>query len=280
MIQNRRGSLTVTTSPVDGGTVPPGAQRVPMLKLTLEASCEADVSVDAVHVQRKGLGNSADIDFVYLMEGSLRISAPLQIGSKHGNVSLAVRNFTVPACATREIVLYADFSDHAAATAEHRFELTGERVESFNADVAIRSANPASSVMTTGKAVGRISAEYVQPSQSASYGVRQAVARFSLSADDKADHAISAITLRNDGSARGNDLQNLFLELHADRLTQIVHAMQDSTVRLTFDPPLLLKKNQKIVLTLRADIRTGRSRTIRFLIEQPSDIEAAPVTGR
>lgn len=280
LIEHRRGTLVVTPQPVHDGSVPPGAQRVPMLRLSMTASCEADVSVDALHVVRKGLGSVADVDAVYVMENSLRLTAPLRIGNRSGTVDFSLRSFTVPACGTKEIVLYANFSQDAEAAGEHRFELAGEAVESLNADVHVRAPLTHFSVETTGTPVGRVTAEYLKPTQSINYGARQTVGRFSLMADGKADEAVSAITFHNDGSARGNDLQNIYAEFRSDRITSIARSMNGSSVRLSFDPPLMIKKNQKIVIALRADVRTGYSRTIRFLIEEPSDIEATPAVGR
>ncbi|MBM3230948.1 hypothetical protein FJZ28_01325 [Candidatus Peregrinibacteria bacterium] len=274
------GELTVTEESPDGTTVPPGAQRVPMLRLRMTASCAADVSVDTVRVLRKGLGSNADISAVYFYHRGSRISQAREIANKNGSVDFALRTVIVPACETEELMLYADFSATASAAAEHRFELADDGVAALNANVRIDHRRGAYIRKTSGAPVGQIAVGYLDLNQSIRYGSRRLVLRFTLEADSGDDQVVSAITFTNQGSARDEDLQNVYVDFRARSISTVASSMDDDTVRVEFSPPLLIERGQKLSFGLRADVRSGYSRTVRFVVEEPSDIQVEPKTGR
>ncbi len=77
-------------------------------------------------------------------------------------------------------------------------------------------------------------------------------------------------------SASDADLQNLFVSFRGRAVTFLAPRMQGERVRLEFSPPLSVGKNQTLKFDLRADVRASRRRTIQFVIEAESDIEAVP----
>jgi len=274
------GAVTVSVASVVGGSVPPGAQRVRMIDLTFTASCKGDAQVRNITVQRKGMGDYRDIKVVYMMEGMRRITRAQQLIRRDGFVTLRMGAYNVPACETKKLSLYADFDPNASPAGEHRFELNRSediKVQSGVARLRQRSARTRAEETQTvvPQAQGKISVTYLKLLRRPTYGSRRTVMRFVLEADGVDDHHIHAITFTNEGSARDLDLQNLFLPG-----SQVVPRMDGDTVRITFDPPLLLKKNQERLMTFRASIRASRRRTIKFLIEEASDIEATVVRGR
>jgi hypothetical protein len=52
--------------------------------------------------------------------------------------------------------------------------------------------------------------------------------------------------------------------------------MSGSTVTLTFDPSLRIDRNGSVLLELKGDVAAGKDRTIHFVLEEPSDLQAAP----
>lgn len=273
------GDLTVTEESPEGMTVPPGASRVPMLKLRMTASCDAMIHVSGVHVQRKGLGATEDIEGVYLIHRGDRISQARTV-NRNGSVDFSIRDLIIPKCDTEEVVVYADFSPTASAAGEHRFELSAEGVTTENATVRIDHRRGRYVLQTAGRAVGQVAVNFLQLTESIRYGTRRAVARFTLSADNRDDQNIRAITFTNDGSASDDDLRNVYVEMRDRIVSEITPSMSGDRVRITFDPPLFLKRSQTISLKLRADVRVGYSRTIGFTVEAEADVESEAATGR
>lgn len=276
----QRGSLTIDASAAPAGSVPPGAQRVEMLRLRVTASCADDVPINTLTVQRRGLGANSDIEAVYAIHRGVRISQARSISRRDGLIDLNVRRLYLPACETEDIIIYADFSPDAAIAGEHRIELKG--VDAGKATVRIdhRAGDFTRTRSTTGAPVGQISVEYLDINQRVHYGSRQRISRFTLTADNRDDHLVHAITFTNNGSASNDDLQDLYIEFRNRSVSTVAPEMIGDKVRLEFNPPFALPKNHTLKFGLRADVRASRSRTIQFVIEEPADIEAAPDRGR
>lgn len=264
---------------------PAGAQRVSLLEIQLRATCEADVSIDAIEVTRKGLGAASDITSVYAIQGYNRLTNPRQV-QRNGTARLRFRNFTVPACTTTSVTIAADFSDDAAIASEHWFTIASANAVQTEASVYLqatknRKLNTRKPYTSGGTPVGTISVEYPALTKRVRYGTNQTVARFRLEADNRSHHHVHAITFTNNGSATDGDLQNLVVTTSANqKLSKTAAQLNNDSVRLEFTPPLLLQKNQQRLLTVQADVRASRSRTLQFRIQEPSDIEATPVRRR
>lgn len=275
-----RGSLAVTATLLGSASIPPGAQRVPMMHLTMGAGCDAPVTVESISLQRKGLGSHTDIDAVYALHRHQRISRARTISQKNGMVTLRTRRFTIPACHTEEVTIAVDIAEEASPASEHRLELSHEGLVTDAARVSVQRRRDNGIRRTAGRAVGQVALEFLQLNKRVRYGTNQEVSRFTLEADSRDDHLLHAITLVNKGSASDDDLQNLAVAFRHRHVSTVAPSLTGDRVRLTFDPPLLLKKNKKRTFSLRADVRASRSRTIRFLIEEEGDIEAEPLRGR
>ncbi|MBU0766349.1 hypothetical protein KKF55_01000 [Patescibacteria group bacterium] len=273
------GSLTINVTPVVGGSLPPGAQRVPMLDITFTASCDADVSVRELTIQRKGMGDYRDIRAVYAMDGLRRISRAHELQRRDGIVTIRLGSFMVSACRTEAITIMADFESNANIAGEHRFVLENPS--------DVNSGSPVKVIRTLAEReradlktivpnqIGKISVTYLSLLRRVTYGSRQQVMRFVLEADGIDDHLVHAITLKNEGTARDLDLQNIFLPG-----TKVAPSLDGDQVRLEFDPPLIMRKSQERLMTLRGSVRASRRKTLKFIIEEPSDIEAEVVRGR
>ncbi|PIQ76693.1 hypothetical protein COU78_05370 [Candidatus Peregrinibacteria bacterium CG10_big_fil_rev_8_21_14_0_10_49_24] len=257
-------------------TIAQGTQRVPVLTLQLSASCDAPVTVDSLVVYRRGLGESTDIDAVYAMSDGQRLQRAVQ-PSRMGVTHLRLRNFTIEPCGKRTIQILADFSPNASVAGEHWFTIeSATDVVANNTNVVLHSSRQPSKKFTgAGPTVGTISVEYPRLLQTLRYGENRTVARLRLSADGTSDHLIHFITLTNEGSARDTDLQNIYLRAGRSRtVSAVLDSLSGDTARLELQPPLILEQNQSRILEVRADIRASRSRTLRFLVEQPSDIQS------
>ena len=279
-----RGSLTVHAFLGDGRTfsIPRGGQRIPMLTLQAQASCDADVNISSMNLQRKGLGDRNDITALYAMSSSYRVARPRTITRKDGRAQLRFRNLTIPACEKRTITILADFSEDSAIGGEHRIEFDGIRpIDANGAQVTVHTTIVSTLMRTAGYSSPTISVEPVQISNRITYGDSRIVGKFRLEADRNGSHAITGIRLKNLGTARNADLQNLYIETNADgRISSVVPSMVGDEVFFPIEPPLTIRRGRNKTIQVRADVRSGAQRTIQFGVEESSDVHATPLQRR
>lgn len=273
------GNVVVDVLSTTGQSVPPGSQRIAMMQLHLSADCAADVPVYSVNVQRRGLGLNTDIESLFVIHRGVRISAERPIANRDGSVSLRLQNFKIPACNEEDLIIAVNFATDASPIGQHRLELTS--IDAGNASVRIaKRAGTMPIVSTSGNPIGQISVEYLRVYAPVHYGSRQQIARFTLEADRVDDHEVQSITFTNKGSARDADLRNIYVEFRNRKISSSVKKLSDNKAVLLFDPPLVLKKGQKLSFGLRADVRASRSRTLQLLVEEPSDVVSTILRGR
>ncbi len=274
-------SLTVEIKPMTGGAIPPGAGRIKMLELKMSASCGgADVSVKEIKLIRRGLGDYRDILRVYAISENRRPGPSQQLNRKDGLIELRMSHLTVESCKEKIVDIYADFSGNASVSGEHRFIIAGAgNIIAAAKSIALIQGKEIERASDTkkiaGEEIGQISITYLPLTKRVTYGANRTVMRFSMKADGLDSHRVLAITIKNRGSARNLDLQNISLQG-----TKVESSLEGDNVRLVFDPPLMLEKNQERLMIMKADVRASRRRTIDFIIEEPSDIESEIVSGR
>ncbi len=275
-------SLSVSLAEHPSASVPPGAQRVVMLELTFRASCSGDVAVHAVTLTHAGMGALRDVASVYAVHDGQRISRGRALSSGDGTVTLTFRpSLVVPACGTQEGVIMANFSSDAAATGEHRLALlTAGDIDAGDARVTLEGSAAAPVRRTVGATQGSIAAELLPLLQRVTYGDRRTVARLRLTADGTYDQELQAIMLTNDGSARNSDLQNLTLESSRGQVLARLPTLRDRTAPFVLPSPLFLQRGAVVLLTVRADVRASRRRTIAFTLEEPGDLVARRARSR
>lgn len=278
------GALTVSTLSLAGKavSVPQGAQRVPLLKVTLAADCAADVSVTELSVRHAGLGSARDLSRVYLMADGIRVSRGV-VPSDRNASTLRLRSFTVPACESRIIIVTVDVSASAAPAGEHRLDLesvTASAPVSIVSAAATTSSVPRTTV-TPSSFSPQVSAEFLTVHTSQLYGANRVLARVRLTNDGRRAAALTAITFTNDGKARDADLEDIALfASDGTRLTAEFSQLDGDRLRLEFEKAFVLQPSDEKVVELRGDVRASRRQTIDFEIEEPSDIEATEARGR
>jgi hypothetical protein len=274
------GNLTVETHSPRSGSVAPGSQRLEMLRLRITADCSADVPIQTISVQRRGLGANADIQSLHVSHRGSRISRERDITNKDGSVDLQLRNFTITACDSEDILVLANYSPDASPAGEHRIELRNVDAGKSQVRIDHTAGNFAPLQRTASRTVGQIGLEYLRLTKPVRYGSKQLLSRFTLGADGVNNHNVTQITLTNNGSATNEDLQNLYIEFRSRRISSYARTLKRDKAVFTFDPPIRLNKNQTLKFGLRADVRASRSRTIQFIVEEPSDIISSPIRRR
>jgi len=255
-------------------SVPPGAQRVTMLMLNLSASCSGDIFVHGVTVTHGGMGAVRDLSSVYAMSDGQRISRGRALSSGDGSVTLTFRPaLTVPACGEKDLSIMADFSPDAAVTGEHRLSLLSSgSIDAGDAIVTLEGSVDAPVRRTAGTEQGSVTTEFLPLLQRITYGDHRIVARLRLTAEGTYDQIVDAITLTNDGSARDGDLQNLTLETSRGQTLARLSSLREHLALFVLTTPLTMERGQVFLLTVRADVRAGRRRTVGFTLEEPGDL--------
>lgn len=269
--------LTVQELSRPGGSVPLGAQRVPMLTLRMTASCATDVHVVSFVVQHRGMGNSGDISSLYALFKGVRRSRGAAPGGKNGIAIIKLRGVTVPACATASIEILGDLKSDAESSGEHAFSLVWAGNVSTEPPVPVvlnLAGEAAARTIPVGVAIGTVTADMLPLPNTLTYGSARTLARLRLKTEG-IDQQVTAITFINDGSARDADLQNLFLETSGHtRLSPTFPKLDGDRVRVALQPPFVIRRNEVRLVQLLGDVRARRRKTVRLLIQEPGDIEA------
>ena len=274
-------TITTPSGSAVNGSIARGAQRVPVLSITVEASCNtAPVRVTSLTVTHAGLGASTDIARVYVLLGFARITRSFPLPAHGEPLVLPLRNLTLSACESRNLTLAVDFSSDASIASEHVFSVTN--VDAGKASVSyVSSKQDATLNVGASGTPAMVAAELLPVLTPVSYGSQRTIARLSLQGTGGKDQRVTAITLTNNGSASDDNLQNLAWFLRTgEKISDAIPQLQGRIARITFDPGLLLQGRDTKLIELRADVRASRKKTIRWSMEEPSDVEATVVRTR
>lgn len=274
--------LTVGVHQASPASVPIGAQRVPMLSLSLQASCAGDAALQSLTLHHGGMGSTADMTAVYAVMGTKRLTRGRSFPSSDGPLTLVFSTpVIIPACTAASITVLADFSAEAPAAAEHSLLLrSADDVDAGDARVALQADGGSGVLRTAGPSQGSVSVVFLPLLSRMSYGDRRTVSRLTVAASGSFDQLLDSVILTNDGSARGSDLIHLSLETQSGRALAQAASLQKDRVVFTLDPPLLLPRGKTLRLDVRASVRVGRRRTIGFILEETGDLSARRAVGR
>lgn len=265
-------TLTIATASPQTASIPLGAQRVLMQTVTLSASCEADVTVSSITVTHASAGDARDIEHVYAMENDRRISRVTSFSGSDSRATLRMPSFVIPKCGKRIIRILADFSVDAAAQGEHSvFISSWEDVTTSATTINAKLSSNLGASRVAPVSKGSIDIEYLPVLTSTTYGANRTLLRMRLTAKGEAQ-LIRSVTLTNDGKARDTDMRRLSLGTRDETLTDVLPSLSGDKATFTFDPPLRLDRGEDILLLLTGDVRASRKQTIKFTVEETSDI--------
>lgn len=267
--------------PERSSSIPRGAQRVAMMHIKFAASCDDDVSINTLTLTHRGLGDVRDLSRVYVMEGLRRISRAQSISSRERTLDVRLSTFTIRKCTSRAITVMADLSAEAQIGSLHSLAiLSSDDIQAGNADVEVAAVAALPANVTVPGQAATVSVEYANLNSPVTYGSNRTLARIRLTGDGE-DQRITRIVLTNDGSARDADLQNLRLVTsRGEAVSPTIPQLDGDLAVFDLDPALSLDDNETKLIELKANVRASRARTIRFVIEEPSDIVAEIVRRR
>lgn len=269
-------TLTATQQGVVSASAPIGAQRAVFLEVSLHAECDSAVTVTSIDVRHRGLGDVNDLARVYVTDGDVRLTHTRSLNQSGSPSTLAFYPaLTVKACETKKVQIRGDFSSDAQAAGEHG--LIVDAVGAGDATVVLNKLSKVPTITAVPEPVGNVRVELLGLNKAPRYGTSAVLARIRLMSDGYKDQEVRSIRLLNKGKASDDDLQNLFLRTSSKKaLTDPVAALDGKAIRIVFPTPLFIRHNSDILVELVGDVRASRSRTISFVIEEPSDVEAFP----
>lgn len=275
--------LSVTHISASAGSIPLGAQRIPMLHLNMKQSCDRDVHIRTITIHHTGMGDTSDILKIYALEKDTRLTRGTTVQK---NTASAVLRFhpplTVPACTSRMISIAMDLASDAAAGSEHAFTLKSTEDIQTDGSTTLSQGVQQSVLTAKPKSTGSVTFTLLpESSRNVLFGDDRTLLRFSLRATSHATIQLDAMTFTNDGSARGTDISQLVVKKREGRhVSDVSASLTGDQVRLVFSSPFLLERNETQIFTLSGNVRASRRKTIEFTVAEPSDIEVHDVTRR
>ncbi len=281
------GVVEVVVTPSASGTVPRGAQRVGMLDLALTNSCDDEVTIASLRLQHASRGDVRDVLRVYALKDGERVSRTGTL-RRDGSLTLRMDDLTIDACETARLQIVADLAEDATAGGEHRLLLDEDADVDAGAKavkVVVISQKQTPSVRTAPITEGSVSIAFLPLTKPVRFGSQRTLSRFTLTADGDDDLVALTMTLTNDGKARSADIKNLFLETtRGERVTDVLPTLSgeegDLAVLTFLNEGLPLPRNETKQLVLKGDIGASRKRTIRFTLEEESDLIVRRVRSR
>lgn len=287
MVTASQALIVNVHGPATPQSVAPGMQRIPMLTLDLANETKGEVKIETIRVLHRGLGEHRDILGVYLMsESGQRVSDRFAFASNDAFAEIRIWPPLILDVGESMVVLVVgDMAPDAAIAGEHRLWLSSDADVDAGDDtpVTVLQGSTLSRVLrTSGVERSVIDVDYPGLNERVRYGKNRLVGRIRLNVDGKSKQAITSLTLTNDGKAQYADLQNIYIESNrGKRLSKILPQLagrSGKTATFTFDKGLLIDGGSSVILNVRADALVSRRKTIQFLVEEPGDVIATPVT--
>lgn len=279
------GTLSVSLSPLDaatGKTNPTvltdssndaGGQRAAVLTARLTSS-GSEVRVDSLKLNRTGIQTDSDLDAMYLFNGSTMIAQSTSVSKGVATFSKTGGLLTVPANGFVDVTLFVDVNKSTSTGTTVGWRLDGTNVTSTAASVSGTAQGSNWAVVSVSdlgyldlKDMGTASANTIDPQDG--YDVW----KFRLDANSQ-DMLVTKLTLTNVGSTNDTDLQNFSLWYGSQKLGEATQTNK----KLMFDLSTMTDGGFKITsgaqrqFSLRADIKSGSTRTFRFGFQESNDV--------
>lgn len=269
--------LSVSSIPVSLDGIPRGATRVKLLSLYLRANCEEPITIKGIDVQLIGVGDSNDIKRAYLLSGVRRLSRGVRFSGSGNTVTLRPRQFFVPRCGSRRLDVAVDLAGDAAVGGRFGLMIASPDDLHMSADVLkgsfpLRAAVRGSTV--TPDSQGQVEVRFLPLAGSLTAIRDEVVARILIKADNNAHQLLYSIALKNTGTAKDDDIRNLYISRRRGRkLTPVLTTMDGDRAVFKFMQPYFLRRGQQQLFRVYGTPWT-RSKTVNFTLEEPSDLNA------
>lgn len=248
----------------------------PFTTLNFTAAADGDVKVTNLKLTRSGISADSDLGTIYLYDGDTQIAEHTSFSSKIVTFNNLAGLFTVPAGTTKSVIVKADL---AAINATVSGIILGVNAAS---DVTTNGASVSGSFPINGNQMSVATVAdmgYVDLTSFTTFPAtmdpgktNEEVWRFSAQANDQ-DMSVKYIKMTVVGTVATTDLANFKLEVAGTQIGSTVANMNTGN-EVIFDlsaSPYLITSGQTKVITVKADILGGSSRTFKLTIRKVSD---------
>lgn len=276
------GTLTValaSDTPASGLAIY-NAARMPFTTVTLTASADADVTVDNVTIERTGAAADADISSVALVDADTNVQIGLNQNLNSNHQANVNDDFVVKAGTTKKVILAANL----AATGAGQTPSLSLAALTLKSGTLVGTLPITGNVQTmTNLTIGQATVQRGNfapaTNTSAKVGKEYVVASFKITADSTEGQKVKQIKFYNQGTASLSDLESY--KLLVDNVTPVDAVFTQSGKYLTAEfsgAGITMDKGGNEELTLKATIKDGSTRTIKFGIYRTTDVIAAGTT--
>ncbi len=278
------GTPTPTTTPVAGTVqvslssntptgpkVVVGVDNTVFTKVNLKNTGSTDINVNAVTLDRKGLGTVDDFTSITLYDGSLKLGSTKSSWNSDDTMTYNIANgWTIKAGATNELTVSANV---LTAGTYNQLGVKALSLSDGTASGLPVWGNEMNGVSVT---VGGVTADGVGSNATKNIGTNDVeLAKFKLTVDSVEDAKVERIVLKNKAAtsnAADDNISGVELYVGSTKIAGPVNMVSD---KVTFDlsvTPYEIKKSKNETFTVRGDIVNGSGNTLEFLLDADSDL--------
>ncbi len=269
-------SATVITNTT--ATTGNGQAMVPFTKVNFTASSDGDVKITNLKFKRTGISADSDVESLYLYDGAERLTAEASLSSSYVTFNNAAGLFTVAKGTTKSITLKGDMYYAALSGKTIGFNLVAATDVTTNGAAVSGSFPMAGNLMSTanttdlGKLV--VTNNFPTGDQTVDPDSKEVeVAKFNFIGTEQA-LSLEKVILTEIGSVQTDDLANFKL-LDPSGTVIATAASMNTSYEVVFDlsaAPYTIAKGTTKILSVRADIVKGSTRTFYFSVMNKFDI--------
>lgn len=254
---------------------------VPMTKVLMTASCDGDITVDSVTIERGGPAQDAafsSFDLVDDSDDSIINNFSKSLTSAHK--ATFGDDFVVEACQTREIVVTANMASGARSAQAGEVPFISVGSVALKGGAALVGTLPISGnghtvngTLTGGTATITNGSNNPSATTKEIGTQNYVVSSIKLTNNSTAtaqDFTVSSLTWTNNGSSAPDDVENAeLLNTNTGEVLGTIASPDSDKLHFT-GLDLLIKKGNNVNLDLRLDIKSGSARTISYDVDQQS----------
>jgi len=240
-----------------------------------------NIIINSITLTRTGVSNNDAINFISLEDENGVIYATLDRmdNNRPTEIRFDERKFIIPKSTEKKLIVKVNI----AASAQHNgtFAIGIDKIGDINASGEVSGIFPIFgsdhkivAIQDFLGVVNVVSNEVNSELRYINIGMKQdTVAKFTLTeTSGNEDVAVYKISLYNEGTAGDDDLDYIYL-YEGSKLIAATGTMINGIVTFNLSAqPLVIKQNGSVDLDVKVDVAKGEGHTLKFVINQPSDI--------
>ena len=261
-------SVSLSANTPAGGNVPINVDNVVFSKFVFTAGAGADVKVNAVRIDRRGLGATGDFTSVTLYDGPTKLGTSKSSWTSDGYMNYNIPGgWTVPAGTSKTLTMVARLD--TAGT----YNALGVGAVTLSAGTVSGLPVFGNEVTGVNVSVGTVTVTgQGTTSQTKNIGINDVtLAQFRLALSGVEDGKLMSVRLKNKGTASDSDVANLYLFRGAEQLAGPVQ-MSGDYVSFELSEAYALLKSKNTDFKVMGDIAGGDARTIEFVLDDTTDL--------